>query len=162
MEKLLIGKLVNTHGIKGEVRIISDFEYKENVFKKGNNLIINHDNLVISSYRKHKNYDMVTFGGINDINEVLQYKGYNVYINRDEYEFDGYLNADLIGLYVFDLAGNYHGTIMNILKGKQYDLFVVKDDTEYMIPYISEFVKKIDLNNKKVIIDYIKGLKNED
>ena len=74
MELIKIGKIVNTHGIKGEIRIISDFKYKKDVFKVGNILYVDDDKLEINSYRVHKNFDMVTFNGINDINEVLKYK----------------------------------------------------------------------------------------
>ena len=76
MDLIYIGKIVNTHGIKGEVRILSDFEYKEEVFKINNKLIVDNNELIIKSYRKHKNYDMVTFEGIDDINDVLKYKGF--------------------------------------------------------------------------------------
>ena len=72
---LYIGMVAGTHGIKGEIRISSDFKYKDLVFKKGNHLYIDDDNLVINTYRVHKNYDMVTFENINDINDVLKYKG---------------------------------------------------------------------------------------
>ena len=91
MDFLYLGKIVNTHGIKGEIRILSDFKYKEQVFKKGNNIYIGKDKIkeVLNSYRVHKNYDMVTLEGINDINDVLKYKGMNVYIDRNEYKFEG-------------------------------------------------------------------------
>ena len=60
MDKVYIGKIVSTHGIKGEVRIISDFLYKEKVFVVGNKLIIDDKEYTINSYRSHKNYDIVT------------------------------------------------------------------------------------------------------
>ena len=55
---LYIGNLVNTHGIKGEVKIISKFKYKSQVFKKGNNLYIDEEKLTINSYRPHKQFDL--------------------------------------------------------------------------------------------------------
>lgn len=74
MKMLYIGDLVNTHGIKGEVRIISNFKYKNIIFKPNNDLYINNEKLKIKTYRKHKNYDMVTFENYNDINDVLKFK----------------------------------------------------------------------------------------
>ena len=65
--KVYVGKIVSTHGIKGEIRILSDFDYKEKVFKVGNKLIIENKEYTIKSYRKHKNYDMVTFIDRNHI-----------------------------------------------------------------------------------------------
>ena len=100
---LYIGKVAGTHGIKGEIRILSDFKYKDIVFQKGNYLYIDEDNLTIDTYRVHKNYDMVTFIGINDINDVLKYKGQDVYIDRSEYVFPDLLNEDLTARYIASL-----------------------------------------------------------
>ena len=162
MNYVYIGEIVNTHGIKGEVRIISDFKYKKEVFKKDFNLYIGEDKtkLVINTYRIHKNYDMVTFIGINDINDVLDYKGKKVYINRDEIEFSGILDTDIIGLEV--ITDKKIGVVKDIMKTKAHDILVVEEnDSRYLIPYIKEFVDKIDLNNKKIYIKEIEGLIDE-
>lgn len=162
MNYVYIGEIVNTHGIKGEVRIISDFKYKKEVFKKDFNLYIGDDKtkLVINTYRIHKNYDMVTFIGINDINDVLDYKGKKVYINRDEIEFSGILDTDIIGLEV--ITDKKIGIVKDIMKTKAHDILVVEEnDSRYLIPYIKEFVDKIDLKNKKIYIKEIEGLIDE-
>jgi len=163
MNYIYIGEIVNTHGIKGEVRIISDFKYKKEIFKNGFNLYIglNKKKLVINTYRVHKNYDMVTFNGINDINDVLDYKGEKVYINRDEIEFSGILDSDIIGLNVY--TDKNIGIVKDIMKTKAHDILVVYNDKKrYLIPYINEFIDKIDLDNKKIYIKEIEGLISED
>ena len=83
MNKILIGKVVNTHGIKGEIRILSDFPFKEKVFNIDNKIIINDKEYIIKSYRVHKEYDMVTLDGFNNINDVLFLLKNNVYILED-------------------------------------------------------------------------------
>ena len=129
-----IGKVVNTHGVKGEIRIISDFKYKDLVFQKGNHLYIGDDNLVINSYRVHKNYDMVTFEWINNIDEVLKYKGQKVYIDRNEYVFPDLLNEDLIGLNVYG-DDKLIGVLAAIRKSVNQELLVVQNGSkEYLIP----------------------------
>ena len=92
MEYIYVGKIVNTHGIKGEIRILSDFKYKNEIFKENFKLYIGtqKQEMIIKNYRKHKMYDMVLFYDINDINEVLKYKGQSVYINKDDIKVDGY------------------------------------------------------------------------
>ena len=89
-----IGKIVNTHGIKGELRILSDFELKNKVFKKGVNLYVGPEKqeFTITGYRHHKMFDMVTFAGISNINEVLDLKGLLVYVKRGilDIESDSY------------------------------------------------------------------------
>ncbi len=155
---LYIGNLVNTHGIKGEVRIISFFKYKEEIFKPDNYLYINNEKLKIKTYRKHKNYDMVTFENYNNINDVLKFKNQKVYINRNEYTFKGPLNEDLYGKKVYD-KDKYIGILTNIINNNGKELLVVKGKKEYLIPYVAEFVKNID---KDIKLDLIKGLIDED
>jgi len=161
MQYIFIGEIVNTHGIKGEVKIISDFKYKDKVFVKGMNLYIgkNKENVVISSYRKHKNYDMVTFENINDINDVLIYKSENVYIDKASIKIDGYFDEDIIGLDVY-VKDTYKGTVTDIMKTKAHDIIVI-DNHKYLVPYIDEFVKNIDIDNKRIEIVEMKGLFDE-
>lgn len=159
MNLLCIGKLVNTHGIKGEVRIISDFEYKEKIFKKGNIIYIDKNPLKINTYRIHKNYDMLTFDGINDINDVIKYKGLLVYIDRNNYKLP-ILTTDLIGLDVY-FEAEYKGKVVDILKNRLYTLLKIKHNKEYFVPNIEQFIRKIDIENNKIEINYIKGLEDE-
>ncbi len=72
MDLVYIGKLVNTHGLKGEVRIISDFEYKGDVFQINNSLYINNKEYKINSYRHHKIYEMVIFDGVYNIEDAVR------------------------------------------------------------------------------------------
>jgi len=162
MDFVYIGELVNTHGLKGEVKIISDFKEKDKVFKVGNKIYtgINNDCLEIASYRKHQNYDMVTFNGLTSIEEVVIYKGDSVYVNRSDYDF-GILNQDLIGLDVY--GENFIGKVDSIINNNAHELIVViNEDKTHYVPYIDEFVKNIDLENKRIDINEIEGLINED
>ena len=98
MEYLHIGKIVNTHGIKGEVRLLSDFKFKNKVFVNDFIIYIGKDKIkeVINSYRPHKQFDMITLKGINNINDVLKYKGSKVYILKEDLmlDRDEYLDED--------------------------------------------------------------------
>ncbi len=164
MNYIYIGNIVNTHGIKGEVRMISDFKYKDKVFKKGFTVYVGRQReaLVLNSYRVHKNYDMVTFEGIDNINDVIAYKGDKVYINRDDIEIDGYFDEDYLGLSVYENDRNI-GTVAYLLKSKKYDLLVVdQNGKKHMIPNIPEFIKAIDLEQKRIDIYEMKGLIDED
>lgn len=158
-----IGQLVNTHGIKGEVRIISDFKYKNEVFKKNVNLYIgkNKEKLIINTYRKHKIFDMVTFNNLNNINDVLIYKGEDVFIKKEELNIDDYFDEDLIGLEVYS-KDKYIGNVKSILKGVKNDnLVVINEKVRHLIPNIKEFIEKVELENKRIYIKEIEGLLNE-
>lgn len=160
MDLINIGKLVNTHGLKGEVRILSTFKYKDKVFKINNKIYINNNLYIIKSYRPHKNFDMVTLDKIENIDDALKLKGYNVYVNRSDYDF-GILNSDLIGLDVYDNE-TYKGKIVDVIELHTSEVIVVDGIKRHMVPLNENFVKNIDMNNKKIYINYIKGLDNED
>lgn len=155
-----LGKLVNTHGLRGEVKIISDFKYKDIVFKEGNTIYIKEVPYTIKSYRTHKNFDMVKLDGVTKIEQAEVFKGNNVYINRNDYKFPGVLDSDLIGLNVYDKT-KYKGKIVGIEKSFLYNLLIVDGVKRHLIPNIDKFIKEIDLENNKIYINYIKGLDNE-
>jgi len=160
---IYVGDCVNTHGLKGEVRLISDFKFKSSAFKVGNTIYIgkNHEPLVINSYRKHKNYDMLTFKDLDSIEDVLIYKGEEIYVLKEELEYDGYLDEDLIGLEVYN-NDKTMGKVISIMKTSAHDILVIENGKRHMVPNIDEFVINIDLENKKIYINYIEGLIDED
>ena len=162
MEYLYLGRIVNTHGIKGEIRILSKFKYKTKVFKKHFKVYIGKNKIeeVITTYRQHKQFDMITLEGITNINEVLKYKGKSIYIKREDLSLneDEYLDEDLIGMNVI-INNKKVGKVEKIISDIHQDKIVVnKDGIEYLIPYVHDIIKTIDLKNHNMTIEYIKGL----
>ena len=162
MNFICVGKIVNTHGIKGEVRLISNFERKDLVFKKDFEIYIGkyHEKQIINSYRVHKNYDMLTFKDINDINDVIIYKGEPVYVLREDLG-DNHLKSDLIGfnvIYNEKVIGNVSGFFNN----NAYEIMIIKNDfKENLVPYLEHFIKEINYNDKKIYIINMEGLIDE-
>lgn len=159
MNYLYVGKLVNTHGIKGEVRLISNFKHKDKIFIPNFKIYVGKQKkeYVIESYRKHKNFDMLIFKGFYDINLVEHLKGSFVYINKDDLKLDKntYLAVDLIGFNVI-INGKLVGVINDVLDTPANEVLVVND--KVMIPYVKAFIKEIDFDKKKVIVNYVRGL----
>jgi len=157
MEFINIGKIVNTHGIKGELRILSDFRHKDKVFKKGMKFYVGKEKeeFTVNSYRFHKIFDMVTFEGFTNINEVLYLKGRQVYINKEDLVLDDgevYIE-DLIGYDVIigeKVLGKVTGVMYN---SKANDNLKVGD---VLIPYVKELIIKIEDN--KIYFQDIGGL----
>ncbi|MBD9098051.1 hypothetical protein EGP98_00385 [bacterium] len=156
MNKLYIGTIVSTHGIKGEIRIISnlDEQVKKKIFKVDNNLLIDDIEYKIRSYRKHKNYDMVLLNDYNNINEVLFLIKKKVYINNS------YLS--LTPLEDFDInykeyKVNDKGKVLSIDNtGSNYKIIrLLIDKKEVLVPYNEHFIKKIDSNKKTVEIELL-------
>lgn len=160
-----IGKIVNTHGIKGEIRILSDFEYKDKVFVPNMKIYIGRkkEQEVIQTYRHHKNFEMITMKGYTNINEVLKYKGLYVYVDKEDLKLSSLeiLDSDLINLTVI-VEGIKKGTIKDIRKmngnHKLLEIETEKDSKMILIPYQKEFVSKIDLTNHQIILTPIKGM----
>lgn len=163
MKYIYIGDVVNTHGIKGEIRIVSDFEYKKQVFQKGFKIYIGKqkEEQIISTYRPHKIYDMVTLDGFNNINDVLKYKGKKVYINKEDLDVEDFFDEDMIGLAAY-IGNKYIGNVVEMMKNINYKIIVIKKDKKRnLVPNIPEFIEKVDLENHRILIKDIEGLIDE-
>ena len=150
MKYIFIGKIVNTHALKGEVRIVSDFEFKDRIFKENTLLYIgeNKDKEIIETYRKHKQFDMVKFKGIDYINDVLKYKGSKVYIDESilNLKDDEILISELINMDVYN-DNKYVGKITEYRSDNGNNMLRVNNK---LIPYNKDFITKIDKENKSI------------
>lgn len=160
-EYVCIGKIVNTHGIKGELRLLSDFEKKEKVFLPKMEILIGKEKKseIISAYRHHKEFDMVTLEGYSNINEVLKYKGQLVYVRRENLHLseEEYLLSDLIGLEVYENEEKL-GKGKEIVYNNTNILLYVEAEKNFYIPINGNFIKKVDKENNKIEVENIKGL----
>ena len=160
MDLVKVGKIVNTHGIKGEIRILSSFPFKDKVFKVNNYLIIDDKKYKIMTYRVHKNFDMVTLEGYNDINEVLFLMKKDVYVEKSSLSLDDdeVLDEDLIDYTVLTKDGR-SGTIKEIFYASETNKILrIMLDEEVLIPYYSPMVVEINKKDRTITIDVVKGL----
>ena len=155
MEKLLVGKYVKTHGIKGEIKIKSNFKYKDRVFVKGNKIYLNDKEYIINSYRPHQGYDMITLKGIDNINLILPLKGSNVYIDKELIKLNNkeYLDEDLIGMDVYMFNENKGKVSGIVMLSKNKKLLVVNNK---YVPF--ELIKDINFKDKKITLEGVDGL----
>lgn len=166
--RLKVGKIVNTHSLKGEVKVISSTDFEEERFKKGSKLLITRGNqlireVVVQSYRNHKNFLLVKFEGIDSVEEAEKLKNLQIKINSDEVgelEENEFYFHQIIGCEVFDENDKNLGKIIDILTPGANDVWVIKGENgkEILIPYIEDVVKKIDITSKKVNIEVMEGL----
>ncbi len=88
MDFLQVGKIVNTHALQGEVKVISNSDFKEDRFKKGSQLVIDfngdHIEVTVATHRVHKGADLLKFKHLNSINDVEKFKGCALLVSADE------------------------------------------------------------------------------
>ena len=98
-----IGKIIGVFGIKGELKVLSDFIDKEKVLLPDKVIYIGTNRIkeVIKTHRIHQNYDLITLENYININEILKYKGLSIYVKRNTLDRKYFLN-DLIGMNVID------------------------------------------------------------
>ena len=160
MNKVYIGKIVNTHGIKGEIRLLSDFPFKDKVFVVGNNILVDDIEYKINSYRRHKMFDMITLDGYNNINDVLFLMKKKVYFDKDKLVLsdDEILDEDLIKFKVIDEDRNI-GKITEIFMASSTNkIHRVEFSHVVLIPYNSPIIKSIDKEKKEIHVSLIGGM----
>ena len=160
MKRINIGKIVSTHGIKGELKILSSFPYKERVFVVGKKILIDEKEYVITSYRVHKKYDMITLEGYSNINDVLSFLKKSVYVKEEDLHLleDEILDEDLIQFEVLTKEGK-RGIIKEIFYASETNKILrVQFEKEVLIPMNSEMITKIDKEKKEIIVHLIDGM----
>ena len=160
-----IGKITNFFGIKGEAKVGFD---NESQIKKAKVVYMLDDTsnaeLKIKSIRFHKNFAIIKFDGIDDINDLLQFKGQRIFIPKqtalNQLDKDEYLIQDLIGCVVYNENNEKIGEVVNISTNSSQDLLNIKNGFGQidLVPFVNEFFPVVDIKNKKIIIKPIEGL----
>jgi len=164
-----VGKIVNTHGIRGEVRVISTTDFPEERYTPGNTLyLFLRENqkptpLIVKTHRKHKNFDLLSFEGYDNINEVEAWKNGMLKVAEDQLaelpEGEFYFH-EIIGCRVVTVKGEEIGLVKEILTPGANDVWVIKgvEGKEILIPYIPDIVKEVSTEQKLIVIDPMEGL----
>jgi 16S rRNA processing protein RimM len=162
-----VGTIVNTHGIRGEVRVIATTDFPEERFVKGAELVIDGKTpttVTIQTVRPHKQFILLSFKDLQNINLVEQFKGHDLMVDEEflqDLAEDEYYYHEIIGLDVVDNAtGAVLGQVDEILELPANDVWVVKrrgQDPLYL-PYIADVVTEIDLDANQAKINLLEGL----
>ena len=159
MEKLKIGKIVNTFGIKGELKVLSDSDFIEERFKVGNNIYLENDEkLEITSFRETNQHLLIRVNDLKDINLVEKYKNKDIYFLKKDIEEreEGFYLFQLEDLDVF-LDDEKIGKVVEVIKPAQTILRIQLEDREILLPYVDAFIKSVDLENNRLDVNLIEG-----
>lgn len=165
MEYIKVGRIINTHGIRGELKVLP---LTDNLDRFDDLKIVyignNKEKVEIEQVKYHKGLAIIKLKEFDNINQVLKFKDDFLYIDVEdkvELPVDHYFIFDIVDCNVYDTKGRKIGVVTDVLQYTSNDVYVVKDmekNKEYLIPAVKEFVVDIDVENKKIIIDPIEGM----
>lgn len=169
MEWYNVGKIVNTHGIRGEVRVISSTDFPEERYAVGNKLSLFQEGkktplvLTVATHRQHKNFDLLTFEGYLTIEMVEAFRGGILKVSENQLtdlEGNEFYFHEIMGCTVFGIDGQEIGVVTDILQTGANDVWTVTPEKgkAHYIPYIEDVVKEVDVDEKKIVIDVLDGL----
>lgn len=165
-DKLRVGVISSTHGIKGEVKVFPTTD-EPTRFKKLKQVILDTGKeesiLTIEGVKFFKQFVILKFEGIDNINDVEKYKGKELYVTRENAQRLGkneYFIGDLIGMTVIEDTGRNLGILEEVLLTGANDVYQVRmeSDEELLIPAIKQCILSVDMEKKEMTVHLLEGL----
>ena len=154
------GRIINTHGIRGEVKV-EPWTNSPRDLSFFRHFYIDGKPFRSVSSRVHRNFVILALEGISDIDSAIKLKNKIIYIDRDEASLSEgeYFLQDIIGLRVVDEeSGAEIGTLTEVLDLPSSTVYVVKGEREILIPAVPEFIKIVDIEGGTVTVRLIEGM----
>ncbi|MBN1038171.1 ribosome maturation factor RimM [Clostridium sp. ZS1] len=165
MEEIFkVGQIVNTHGIKGEVKVYPLTE-DVNKFKKLKSVLIDGKERNIQSVKFQKDRVILKIEGIDTMNDAETYKQKYIEIFRSsapKLEADTHYVVDLVGCMVYDADNMELGKIFDVISTPSNDVYWIKEPKELLIPVLKDIVLDINIDNKKIVIKQVRQWQDED
>ena len=167
MEDLLqVGIITGTHGLKGEVKVFPTTNDNERFLDLEDVLLDTGKELLelkVEYCKFFKKFVFVKFEGLDDINEVEQYKRCPLLVTREnavELEEDEYFVADLLGMTIVDDSGVTFGKLENVIETGANDVYEVltEDGGRILLPAIKECILDVDMDEGIILVHLMKGL----
>lgn len=160
IDKIIIGKILAPHGVRGEVRIKPLTEIPERFLELEALELEGYATLKVEHARFHKHFVLVKFTGVDDMNQAEKLRNLSVIVAKDQLgklPEGRYYAFEIEGLPVYDLKGDLLGKIVEIIQTGSNDVYVVKNSVgkEIMIPALKKVVREINLQEQKVIVDLL-------
>ena len=167
MEQLLqVGIISSTHGVRGEVKVFPTTD-DINRFKKLKQVILDTGRekmvLEVQGVKFFKQFAILKFKGIDNINDIEKYKGKRLLVDREhavKLKKDEYFIADMIGMDVFTEDGELFGALKDVMETGANDVYIIEmsDGKEVLVPAIKQCILDVDIENRKMVIHLLEGL----
>ena len=154
------GRIVNTHGVAGEVKIEVWLDSPK-FFKSFKTIYLaNGEALKVLSTKTHKGFIIAKIEGVDDINAAMRLKGKDVSIRRDDAALPrgAFFLQDIIGATVVEENGREVGKLVEIMECPASNIYVVKGETEHLIPAVPEFIMSTDAEAGIITVRLIEGM----
>lgn len=153
------GRIVNTHGIAGEVKIEVWLDSPQ-FMKRFKTLYTNDNTLAVTNTRVHKGFLIAKLEGVDDVNAAMALKGRDVYIDRKDAHLPkgAFFVADIIGAEVIDESGRPIGKLVDVMETPASNIYIVKGEEEHLIPAVPEFILSTDAENGVIKVHLIEGM----
>ncbi len=153
------GKIVNTHGVRGEVKIQVWLDSPESL-RRFKTIYIDAKPVKMLSARVHKGFVIAVLEGVDDINAAMSLKNKTVHIDRADAKLGKgeYFLCDIIGARVENESGELIGVLEDILETPASSVYIVRGESEHMIPAVPEFILKTDAEQGVITVRLIEGM----
>lgn len=153
------GKIINTHGVKGEVKIDVWLDSPE-LLKKAKTIYVENKPVKLVSARVHKGLLIAELEGVCDVNAAMCLKSKPVFINRADLKLPkgAYFIQDILGAEVVTEGGEKVGRLEEVFETPASMIYVVRGEREHLIPAVPEFVLKTDAVNGVITVKLIEGM----
>lgn len=166
-ERFQVGVITSTHGIRGEVKVFPTTDDSKR-FKKNMQVILDTGKeeleLTVEGVKFFKQFVILKFKDIDNINDVEQYRSKPLYVLRKNavaLKKDEYFIADLLGMKVMEDNGEELGTLKDVIETGANDVYVVEltDGKELLLPAIKECILSVDVENRQMEVHVMEGLR---
>lgn len=153
------GRIVNTHGVNGEVKIEVWLDSPQ-FMKKCGRIFVGGNPVRIISGREHKGFLLARLEGVDDVNAAMCLKGKNVFIDRSDAKLPkgAFFLQDIIGASVVDEQGREVGRLAEIMETPASMIYVVRGEAEHLIPAVPEFILNTDAEAGVITVHMIEGM----
>ena len=153
------GRIVNTHGVAGEVKIEVWLDSPQ-FMKSFRRCFIDKREVKLLSARVHKGFLIAKLENVEDVNAAMALKGRTVFIDRSDARLPkgAFFLQDIIGAAVVDESGNEIGKLADVMETPASNVYVVKGETEHLIPAVPEFILSTDAENGIITVHLIEGM----
>ena len=164
LETIKIGRIVNAHGIRGEVRV-QPRDLDPNLLTRFDTFLLDGQPVKPSANHVHKSVVLMKFPGVDDMNAALDLKGKDLYIRRaDAHLPEGtYFDDELLGLQVYDAdSGECLGELVWFNDSATPEIYTVRGIHEYLIPAVPDiFIKSVDLDANRMEVHTLEGMASD-